>query len=53
MPTYWITAHVDEQYLVEAANEEEARTMVYDGDVSSRGDEIVGMTITYEGDNND
>ena len=53
MPTYWITAHIEEQYIVDASNEEEAKTMVYDGDVTSRGDEIVEITIYYVGDNND
>lgn len=46
MPTYWITAHVEEQYIVTAPDRETALDKVYAGDVSSRGDEIVEMTVT-------
>ena len=53
MPTYWITAHVDEIYIVEASSEEAAKEMVRTGAAISRGDEIVGMTVTYQGDTND
>lgn len=53
MPTYWITAHVQEVYIVEASNEEAAKEMVRIGAVTSRGDEIAEITIDYVGDNND
>lgn len=52
MPTYWITAHIEEHYIVEASDAEEAKSMIYDGDVTSRGEEIVDMTIFYEKDGN-
>jgi hypothetical protein len=53
MTVYWITAHVEEKYIVEASNQKEAEEMVRTGMVYSRGEEIVEMTIDFIGDNND
>ena len=47
MPTYWITAHVEEQYIVNAPDRETALDKVYSGEAYSRGDEIAEMTITH------
>jgi hypothetical protein len=53
MTTYWIVAHVDKNYIIDASSEEEAKEMIYNGSAMSRGEEIVGITITYKGDTND
>jgi hypothetical protein len=53
MTVYWITAHVEEKYIVEASNQKEAEEMVRTGMVYSRGEEIVEMTIDFIGDSND
>lgn len=52
MPEYWITAHVEESYIVNASSPAEAIEMVYNGDVTSRGDGIVEVSIDHISDSN-
>jgi hypothetical protein len=53
MPTYWITAYTEENHIVVASSEEEAREMVYDGTSEPRGERIAQLSIDQVKDDND